>query len=759
MSDPSGSRPRWVVDLALTCALATMIVGLSFFPAIKEFNRRLTDGYHRLQKTHQASDVTVVTIDDASLQRYGRWPWSRTILARLVRTISSANPRVIGIDILLSEPQSQDSDADLRDAIQQSGRVILVDKIGSFPDGPRWMEPLPQFAHAAWTIGHAQAVLDADGICRSFPPEELSLSGPRYAFAIEVARHIDRQRTDSFLSRYALHYAGSEESVVRGSPMLIPIPFRSDGIASISAAQLLAGKELERLRDKIVLIGFGPVEIGDRITTPISRDLPTPGVEIHAQIVDGILAGRSVRALSTRYYFALLILISIAAIQAFRRWHGWKTIPGVVVFGATLYMGGAAAFHSAGWILPIGDLLLATIVAPLLIYGVDFAAVERSIGAQMHLLQDWLAYRDSDPQETTTDLSWRLKVLRDLQSELGLRFELYRELLEATRDLVAVFDADGLLLFSNASFNDAWAPTVPSSLLQVHARLIESRDAPLSDAGSTREGEARLHGALYSIRMVPLPATSVTPKGGTLLSMTSLHLRVELDRARSEALGFVTHELRTPLVAIQGFAELMTRYPESKANARAPETILRESRRLLALINSYLDVLRTDAGARPLRTDTINVSRMIQQVFALLAPIAQASAVRLVLQCDDRLTLQADEPLLTGAVLNLVSNAIKYGKSESEVFVVAELRDAELSLTVHNIGEPIAEEELQSVFGTFLRGKKDEEKPGWGLGLSFVKRIAEKHNGRVSVQSSAAEGTTFTLEIPGARAAIGASSQ
>src|ERR1019366_7973573 len=190
MSDPSGSRPRWVVDLALTCALATMIVGLSFFPAIKEFNRRLTDVYHRLQKTHQASDVTVVTIDDASLQRYGRWPWSRTILARLVRTISSANPRVIGIDILLSEPQSQDSDADLRDAIQQSGRVILVDKIGSFPDGPRWMEPLPQFAHAAWTIGHAQAVLDADGICRSFPPEELPLSGPRYAFAIEVARHI-----------------------------------------------------------------------------------------------------------------------------------------------------------------------------------------------------------------------------------------------------------------------------------------------------------------------------------------------------------------------------------------------------------------------------------------------------------------------------------------------------------------------------------------------------------------------------------------
>ena len=72
-----------------------------------------------------------------------------------------------------------------------------------------------------------------------------------------------------------------------------------------------------------------------------------------------------------------------------------------------------------------------------------------------------------------------------------------------------------------------------------------------------------------------------------------------------------------------------------------------------------------------MRTDTINVSGIIRQVFDLLTPIAQASAVRLVLQCDDRLTLQADEPLLAGAVLNLVSNAIKYGKPDSEVFVVA----------------------------------------------------------------------------------------
>jgi signal transduction histidine kinase len=466
-----------------------------------------------------------------------------------------------------------------------------------------------------------------------------------------------------------------------------------------------------------------------------------------------------VRSLPLRSGVVLMLVVCVIAVQAFRQWRGWKTIPGLIVFGTAMYIGGAAAFHTYGWIVPVGDLLLVGILAPLFIYGVEFAAVERSISAQMRLLQGWLTYRDDSSPDEPSDLSWRIKVLKDLQQELGLRFELYRSLIEATRDLVAVFDADGSLLFGNAAFNNAWRPVSPLSFNEVRSHLIASEHAPLSESSSTLEGEATFHGALYSIRTVPLPSTSLTPNGGTLLSMTSLHLREELDRARSEALGFVTHELRTPLVAIQGFAEMMTRYPESTATQHAPATILRESRRLLALINSYLDVLRTDAGARPLRMEAINVDRMIRQVFDLLTPIAQASNIRLDLRCDDSLTVQGDEALLTGAVLNLISNAIKYGCSNSEVSVVAEIAGSDLRITVHNLGQPIASDEIESLFGTFFRGTRDEEKPGWGLGLSFVKRIAVKHGGRVSVTSSLEDGTTFTLHVPGAKASIGASSR
>lgn len=752
-------RAKWITDSLLSLALFFAVASLSFFPAVQGANRRLSDSYFRIQPVERNSSVVVVAIDDASLQKYGRWPWSRSTLARLVRAIAAQNPQVIGIDILLSERQSEAADGDLRDALQSSGNVVLVDKIGSFPDGPRWLEPLPEFARAAVAVGHAEAVLDADGICRRFPPEELSIAGPRYAFGIEVARKVARRPSASFLAHYGVHYTASGESVVLAKPLLIPIAFQRNPIETISAARLLAGEKLDELRDKVVLVGFGGVEIGDRITTPVSRGLPTPGVEIHAEIVDGILAGRALNPLSLRTWALIVALACFALVQIFRRWRGWKTIPLFLGFAVLIYVGGLAALRFAHSFLPTGSLLLAGMLAPLLIYGVELTAVEKSVTRQMRLLQQFLAYRQQADDQIGSDLSWRLKLLMDLQEELGLRFELFRSLLEATRDLVVVFDAEGRLLFANQAFSDAWRGFLPDSLSEARAKIAESKDAPIIQAGTITEGEASLDGKLYSVRIVPLPISSVMPKGGSLLSMTNLHMRVERDRAREEALGFVTHELRTPLVAIQGFAELMSRYPNAPASAHAPETILRESRRLLALINSYLDVLRTDAGARPLRSNPVAVSRMILQVFDLLSPLAEASSIRLSLECDEHISVRGDEPLLTGAVLNLVSNAIKYGERGSAVQVVAELHGEELELQVHNSGEPITPNEVSQVFDRFVRGRKHEDfNPGWGLGLSFVKRIVERHGGSISVESTAERGTTFTLRLRGAKTMIGAAS-
>jgi len=336
---------------------------------------------------------------------------------------------------------------------------------------------------------------------------------------------------------------------------------------------------------------------------------------------------------------------------------------------------------------------------------------------------------------------------------LGSLYELHQTLLETTQDLVAIFDEQGRLLLHNRAFAAGFGQAVRPELKleEVRARLIPKDDAPLAPKGSGLEGEAYIDGELYLARIVPLPATTISPAGGTVVELASLRTRVERDRARAEALGFITHELRTPLVSIQGFADLMMQYPGSPACAQAPETIFRESKRLLALINSYLDVLRLDAGARPMRSEVVKLENAVRQVFDILQPLAAAASARLVFESSESYEVKGDATLIEGAVLNLVSNAIKYGKPGTDVTVHCRRQGDEMVLSVHNQGEPVPAEELPRLFDTHYRGSGVAgSTPGWGLGLAFVKRIAEKHGGSVRVESEGGS-TVFEIRLAASR--------
>ena len=95
-----------------------------------------------------------------------------------------------------------------------------------------WIEPLPVLADAAVGVGHAQAVLDSDGLCRRFPLRELTIDGPRLAFALEVARHVDALRTAQFLAAYGIAGRDDDPAIVTAAPVLAPIAFRRDAFQS-----------------------------------------------------------------------------------------------------------------------------------------------------------------------------------------------------------------------------------------------------------------------------------------------------------------------------------------------------------------------------------------------------------------------------------------------------------------------------------------------------------------------------------------------
>lgn len=743
-------RRGWGPLCGLALLLFASVSLLSMVPLLRDWQARLTDSFFRLSPVPpDRSQVVLVVIDDQSLQRYGRWPWSRTLLSRLTNELRLAGARAIGLDILLAEPQSAEADRSLQGALQ-AAHALIVDKIASYPEGPRWVEPLPQFAQAAGGVGHAQAALDVDSVCRRFPPRELTMQGSRWAFAVEMARRVDEAKTSAFLASYGIPDKDDSRTTLIAKPVLVRIAYRRGGFDTVSAGAVLQGVDPAYFRGRPVLVGFGSTELGDRLSTPLHPEFPTPGVEVHAQILDAILTGRTLRD-APLWLGALALLMTCAvAVGLFRAWRGLAAVAVFAVTAAAVAAIALLAFAVAGRILPAGAMLMAVILAPLLVYTSDFVQVERSINQQLLGLRAWLAWRGKSPEtEEREDLSWRLALLQQLQTELGSLYELHKTLLESTQDLVAIFDDRGELLLKNRAFVEAFSlrSDARMTLTEVRSRWNESSEAPLRQNGSIEEGEVSLKGELYGARISPLPPTRLSPRGGTVLRLSSLRTRVERDRARAEALGFITHELRTPLASIQGFAELMMRYPESPLRTAAPETIFRESKRLLALISSYLDVLRLDAGAKAVAMEAVDLEGIVQQVFDILRPLASAAGMQLIFEGDEGGTVLGDPPLISGAVLNLVSNAIKYGEVGGDIRVRCVRRNDEVIISVHNEGNPIPAEEIERLFDPFYRASNTDKKSGWGLGLAFVKRIAEKHGGSVRAESRES-GTLFEIHLP-----------
>ncbi len=782
-SNPKNVRPITPGRrLRLTVVLLALVFLVSWSFPVSTLSQKLNDFFFRLRRPLPTSQlVALVLIDDATLAQHGRWPWPRAELAKLIDAVGREQPRAIGLDVLLPESEDEPNDAALARSIQSAPNVVLVAKISTSPGGSLWIDPLPRFAQAAKGVGHAQAVIDFDGVCRSIPLDEPSADGLRAAFAFRLAG----------LAQPSLQQAASPgaqgpgvERITARPPLLIDYrPQFSPGepgppFEVVSAGDLLAGKGAPQLAGKVVLIGFGAIDVSDRLITPVSNQLPMPGVEINANVADMLLGGRALRQIGGLGQFLLVLLMSMAALGVVVRYPGLR---GLLLLAGMLAGGYAAAFFlfaELHRLLSYGPLLVAGVLAAPIAQLENLFMVDREVSSRLQQLRQAIAphYGELKPAAAADEMSsfgispagsrfaharktaqdglyWKLAALKELQAELSSLYSFNRTLLETMREGLAVYDADGALKFSNTTWENfsrrqETALGTLSEVAGLAGGWRELAELP-PEAARWSEIEVPLGEELWLLRAVRLPWTSFAEAGAVLLIAEDITARRQRDQARSEALSFVTHELRTPLISIQGFSELLMRYPNSPATGEAPATIFRETNRLVAMINTYLEVLRLDAGARPLRLARTNVGKMVAHVQKVVQPLAASAKVpvEVELDCKDEYLL-CDETLISGALLNLVSNAIKYGAEGAGVRVRVSSSGDEVHFEVRNSGPVIPQQELEQLFERFYRPARSESIPGWGLGLSFVRRISQQHGGRVQVSSDETTGTSFSFTLP-----------
>ncbi len=219
-----------------------------------------------------------------------------------------------------------------------------------------------------------------------------------------------------------------------------------------------------------------------------------------------------------------------------------------------------------------------------------------------------------------------------------------------------------------------------------------------------------------------------------------------------QAIHFVTHEMRTPLTAIQGSSELMGRYhlPEDKSRQLA-QMINAESKRLARMIQTFLDVERLTEGQIELKREPFDLSTIVESCLERVRPLAERKRITIHAGPVSG-ALVGDRELMEYALYNLLNNAVKYSPAGTEIQVFARRQAGLLRISVRDQGIGMDEAELKSIFKKFYRTKKAEAsgEAGTGIGLSLVDQIVTHHGGRVEVTSKPGAGSCFTIVLPAA---------
>ncbi len=238
---------------------------------------------------------------------------------------------------------------------------------------------------------------------------------------------------------------------------------------------------------------------------------------------------------------------------------------------------------------------------------------------------------------------------------------------------------------------------------------------------------------------------------GAIVLILDVTEREKAEKMRRDFSANVSHELKTPLTSISGFAEMIEAGMATGEDARNfAGRITRESARLLALIDDIIRLSRLDEHA-PAPMDRISLSAVCREVLANLEPVAKKRDITISLAGPEVWT-KGNAGMLTELVTNLCDNAIKYNREGGSVTVeTAEQPDAgTITLAVRDTGIGIPSSSFQRVFERFYRVDKSRSKQtgGTGLGLSIAKHIVECHSGRIAVESTLGEGSIFTVTLP-----------
>jgi PAS domain S-box-containing protein len=763
---PRPLRSRWYEWAALSFGVAALVLALDGSAWLDGPNRLLQDALMSMQgRAADRGGVVIVAIDDKSVAALGRWPWRRSFHAELIGNIDKDAPLAIGMDVLLTEPEQDypGDDAALAAALSRSGKVVLPLMMQSRNGVPVVVEPVPALMDGAKALGHVHLAVDGDGVARSVYLRE-GLASHVWDHLAVAMRTVGGAAPEP---RGAMSASAAEDAPpgmptwLRSDKMIVPFAGPPGHFPRVSYVDVLDGKVPPgTFKGKYVLIGATAAGLGDMYATPVStRARLMSGVEFSANVLDSLASGRSI-APAPRWLGAA---INVGAV--------------LLALAAMAFIGPLPALLLTGGLI----LALPALAAAGLRLGVQFAPVAGMVGlAASYALWSWrnldaatrylvdefsrLRHKGGTLSVGTGEvragsfMARRIAALRQAAQELRNLHRLVSDGMEALPDATLVCDKAGTVLLANGAAarhfrlnsgdklrGEPVANLMADVLSHAEGRpVVEAAtfDRPPGEmAVAARDGMERD----LLVKQSPLSSGDGEHIGWTLSLVDVTEIR-QAQRQRDHAMRFLSHDMRAPLSSILTLLTLQGQNPGALSQQQMYERIERHAKKALGLSDDFMQLVRAQSyNYRFERHDLVDV--LLECVDdAWEATRKHRIRIDMVPSTQEAFSL-IDREMVGRAIGNLLGNALKFSPAESSITCAIEPLPSGWAVLVQDRGPGIADDLKAELFQPFVRGRATAHVDGAGLGLAFVKTVAQRHGGKVLLESEAGRGSAFRLVL------------
>ncbi|GIL17736.1 MAG: hypothetical protein BroJett040_14870 [Oligoflexia bacterium] len=233
-----------------------------------------------------------------------------------------------------------------------------------------------------------------------------------------------------------------------------------------------------------------------------------------------------------------------------------------------------------------------------------------------------------------------------------------------------------------------------------------------------------------------------------VLQQEQLYLQ-ELEQLKNNFVSLISHDLKTPISKIQAILDRLIMQHPTDSLTPDLKKLKDSNEELNRYIQSILKVLRVESRDFKLHLEVGDINELIEEAVQQLAPLAQEKNIRLKLELEPLFSIEMDFTLIREVMVNLIENAIKYTPVGGQVFITTREENNQVLIDVIDTGEGIPQDEVDQIWGKFVRGKdQDLKTKGSGLGLYLVKFFIELHGGRVWLESQLSKGTKVSFSLP-----------